>query len=500
MGVDQVGADFSSGLLDAQEHGTWKMRGKSRICRLTGKIWGKEIAMAGKIAHAAERKGFELALNGVMKRAQGKRNEGYVEVINAVEKVLGDGWPPSAYESLRDAFGSDGKWSQYFDRLLERADLQYLKGLVMAFGFEGGFTGFRQTRRNAEKYGCGIPWIILFDPTSACNLHCTGCWASEYSRTLNLSFEEMDRLVTEGKELGIHAYIMTGGEPMVRKKDIVRLAEKHSDCGFMLFTNGTLVDQDFCDDMKRCRNIVLSMSIEGNRDATDLRRGDGTFDKVMAAMDLLRENGLVYGTSICYTRANCEAVTSDEFLDFLIDKGVSFSWYFHFMPIGMDTGMELVPTVEQREYMYHRIREIRGFEGGKPIFCMDFQNDGEFVSGCIAGGKYYCHINPNGDVEPCVFIHYSGANIHDKPLLECLQQPLFKAYQEGQPFNENLLQPCPMLENPEKLKEMVIRTGAKSTDMMEPESCDHLCTKCSHYAEEWGERAEKLWKASHPGI
>ena len=140
---------------------------------------GKELAMTGKIAHVAERKGFELALNGVMKRAQGNRNEGYVEVINAIEKVLGDGWPPQAYENLRTAFGSDGKWSQYFDRLLERADLQYLKGLVMAFGFEGGFTGFRQTRRNAEKYGCGIPWIILFDPTSACNLHCTGCWASE---------------------------------------------------------------------------------------------------------------------------------------------------------------------------------------------------------------------------------------------------------------------------------------------------------------------------------
>ena len=127
---------------------------------------GKELAMTGKIAHVAERKGFELALNGVMKRAQGNRNEGYVEVINAIEKVLGDGWPPQAYENLRTAFGSDGKWSQYFDRLLERADLQYLKGLVMAFGFEGGFTGFRQTRRNAEKYGCGIPWIILFDPTS----------------------------------------------------------------------------------------------------------------------------------------------------------------------------------------------------------------------------------------------------------------------------------------------------------------------------------------------
>ena len=286
-------------------------------------------------------------------------------------------------------------------------------------------------------------------------------WASEYSHQLNLSWEDMDRIVTEGKELGIHAYVMTGGEPMVRKRDIVRLARKHSDCGFMLFTNGTLVDQQFCDDMRSCKNIVLSMSIEGDEQATDARRGAGTFRKVMDAMDLLRSNGLAYGTSICYTRANCEAVTGDEFLDFLIDKGVAFSWYFHFMPVGMDTTMELVPTVEQRKYMYHRIREIRGFEGGKPIFCMDFQNDGEFVSGCIAGGKYYCHINPNGDVEPCVFIHYSGANIHDMPLLDCLKQPLFRAYQEAQPFNRNLLQPCPMLENPQMLRKMVEEPGGE---------------------------------------
>ena len=88
----------------------------------------------------------------------------------------------------------------------------------------------------------------------------------------------------------------------------------------------------------------------------------------------------------------------------------------------------LMPTAEQREYIYHRIREVRAKEGGKEIFVMDFQNDGEFVGGCIAGGRNYCHINPKGDVEPCVFIHYSGANIREKSLLECLKQPLFMAY------------------------------------------------------------------------
>lgn len=453
--------------------------------------------MANKIAHAAERVAFEKVLDTVGKKAVKDRD--YVKVIDAVQKINGDTWPEDGYERLRQTFSKGGKWAGFFDNLLDNVDLDYLKGLIMAFGFEAGFTGYKETRKNAKKYGVSIPWVILFDPTSACNLHCTGCWASEYSHQLNLSYEDMDKIVTEGKELGIHGYVMTGGEPTVRKNDIFKLAEKHKDCGFMLFTNGTLIDQAFCDEMKKTKNIVLSMSIEGYEDTTDARRGKGTFQKVMNAMDLLRKNGLVYGTSICYTRANCEAVTSDEFLDFLISKGVTFSWYFHFMPVGMDSTPELMPTPEQREYMYHRIREVRGYEGGKPIFTMDFQNDGEWVSGCIAGGKDYCHINPNGDMEPCVFIHYSNANIHDKSLLECLEQPLFKAYQANQPFNKNLLRPCPMLENPQFLRQMVKDTGAHSTDMTEPESAEHLTSKCDEYAKDWAPVAEKLWASDHPG-
>ena len=390
-------------------------------------------------------------------------------------------------------------YHDYVLHIVKDYDPGVLKSFFVNFLLNASIVGWKRQDEVRDKYNCNVPWTILLDPTSACNLHCTGCWASEYGHQLNLSYEDMDRIVTEGKELGIHGYVMTGGEPTVRKNDVFRLAQKHKDCAFMLFTNGTLVDQDFCDEMKKSRNIVLSMSIEGYEDTTDARRGSGTFRKVMDAMDLLHKNGLVYGTSICYTRENCEAVTSDEFLDFLISKGVAFTWYFHFMPVGMDSSMELVPTPEQREYMYHRVREIRGYEGGKPIFAMDFQNDGEWVSGCIAGGKNYCHINPNGDVEPCVFIHYSGANIHEKSLLECLEQPLFKLYQKNQPFNENLLQPCPFLENPEKLQAMVKAAGAKSTDLTAPETAEHLCGKCENYAKEWAPVADRLWKSNHPG-
>ena len=141
-----------------------------------------------------------------------------------------------------------------------------------------------------------------------------------------------------------------------------------------------------------------------------------------------------------------------------------------------------------------RIREIRAMKGGKPIFAFDFQNDGEYVGGCIAGGRNYCHINPNGDVEPCVFIHYSGANIKEVDLLTALKQPLFMAYRENQPFNCNHLKPCPMLENPEILQHMVHETKAHSTDLQSPESVEHLCGKCAEYAKKWDVRAQELWQ------
>ena len=116
--------------------------------------------------------------------------------------------------------------------------------------------------------------------------------------------------------------------------------------------------------------------------------------------------------------------------------------------------------------------------------------------GCIAGGRRYLHINANGDMDPCVFIHYSDSNIREKTLLEGLQSPMMMAYHDGQPFNENMLQPCPMLENPDKLRAMVEKTGAHSTDLQSPESADHLCSKCDAYARCWQPEAEALWEES----
>ena len=416
-----------------------------------------------------------------------------LKLMEWVDRLAAEG--PDSFQPQREAFRyvlehPDNNMYKLIMDIFQNVDNDVLKAVFENFFLNANLIGWPRQEEMRKKYGCNIPWAILLDPTSACHLHCTGCWAAEYGNKLNLTFDEIDGIIRQGKELGVYMYIYTGGEPLVRKKDLIALCEKHSDCQFLAFTNATLIDDAFADDMLRVRNFMPAISLEGFESATDGRRGDGVYRKVVRAMSILREKRLPFGISACYTSQNLDSISSEAFIDQLTAWGAKFIWYFHYMPVGNDAAPVLLPSPEQRTAMYRRVREIRRT---KPIFAMDFQNDGEYVGGCIAGGRRYLHINANGDADPCVFIHYSDSNIREKTLLECLQGPMFMAYHDGQPFDENHLRPCPMLENPHLLREMVRRTGAHSTDMQSPESVDHLCDKCVSYAQCWSPQADKLW-------
>ena len=432
--------------------------------------------------------GVNRALNYLKKNPE----ENIPKLMNMVNKFAPADLFPAQRAAFDKAIEEKNNWYQLIMKVYQ-LDEGVRDTFFQNFMVNANLQGWPKQEATREKYGCNVPWAILLDPTSACNLHCTGCWAAEYGNKLNLSFDEIDDIIRQGKEMGVYMYIYTGGEPLVRKHDIIKLCEKHSDCEFLSFTNATLIDEAFADEMLRVKNFVPAISLEGFEDANDSRRGEGVYEKVMNAMRILKEKKLPFGISACYTSRNFDDISSEAFLDNIIDMGALFIWYFHYMPVGKDAVPELMVTPEQRVEMYNRIRKFRET---KAIFSMDFQNDAEYVGGCIAGGRRYLHINANGDVDPCVFIHYSNCNIRQNTLLECLQSPLFMAYHDGQPFNENMLRPCPMLENPEILPEMVKRTGAHSTDLQQQETPEELTAKTAAYAKNWTPTAEKLWTCS----
>lgn len=443
-----------------------------------------------KLVHAVSSVVIDKALNYVGKDL----SKNLLKVANIAKKLVGDTFPAKAYDGMVNlATDEDNTYHKFAVRMLEEVDKNILKKSLLAFGLHGAIYGTKKVRKLRDELNCNVPFLLLFDPTSSCNLKCKGCWSAEYDRKLNLTLDEMRSIVTQGKAMGTHLYLMTGGEPLVRKADILTLARENQDCMFLAFTNATLVDEKFAKEMREVGNLTLAISIEGDVATTDARRGNGVYQKARKAMELLKKEKCMFGISVCYTRQNMDAVTSDAFFDEMIDSGVRFGMYFHYMPVGTGADTEMMLTPSQREEIYHRIRNARKSKGGKPMFLMDFQNDGEFVGGCIAGGRNYFHINSAGDMEPCVFVHYSDSNIREKTLLEALQSPLFMSYYHNQPFNDNHLRPCPMLENPSRLRELIKETGAKSTDMIAQESVDTLCDKCEDYAKNWKATAEKLW-------
>ena len=441
---------------------------------------------------------IEILLKSIKKQPE----KNITKLINIAQKLMGKEFPQKNYDKFRRAINDESNvWHKFAISLLNEVDLDTLKKMLMALGIGAGVRGTKAVRENREKYKCNIPFLMLFDPTSACNKKCKGCWSAEYGHLSNLTMPQMRSIISQGKALGTHVYMLTGGEPLIKKNEIFTLCRENPDCAFLAYTNATLIDEAFCLEMKSVGNLSLALSIEGTKQSNDSRRGDGSYDTTMAAFDLLKKHRLFYGMSICYTSENIPYVTSDEFIDEMLEKGVRFGFYFNYMPVGHAGDAALIPTPEDRAFMYKWLRKVRDGHQGKPMFFMDFQNDAEYVGGCIAGGRNYFHINSNGDMEPCVFVHYSDSNIKDKTILEALQSPLFMAYYRNQPFNDNHLRPCPLLENPEILRKIVKQTGASSTDLIEKEDVDTLCSKCDGFACKWEPVANELWANNpHPKI
>ena len=435
-----------------------------------------------------------LAVKHALKMLREPPEQSIPQLIDWAKKFDKDGVLSSQINGV-EAVLDDPNWSRYIKSLWTDIDEGVRMKIFENFIVNSALIGMPRQQKVKDEHGCSVPWAILMDPTSACNLHCTGCWAAEYGNRLNLTYEEMDDIVNQANAMGTYMFLFTGGEPLVRKKDVIRLCEEHGDCVFSAFTNGTLIDEEFAREMLRVKNFVPAISVEGFEEATDDRRGRGTYAAVVRAMEILKRHKLPFGISCCYTSRNADVIGSEEYFDQMVDWGAKFAWFFTYMPVGKNAVPELMVSADQRAFMYRRIREFRHT---KPIFTMDFWNDGEFVGGCIAGARSYLHINAAGDIEPCAFIHYADSNIREKTLLEAYKSPLFMAYHKNQPFNCNHLRPCPLLDNPDALKRMVHESGARSTDVEAPEDVDVLTDKCREKAEKWAVKAGELWQESHP--
>ena len=302
--------------------------------------------------------------------------------------------------------------------------------------------------RYCGKYGAAPPFLLVISPSMKCDLNCFGCYSWEYDKSKELTREEVSDVIRQAKEeMGIYFITITGGEPTIWPH-LFDVLEEHDDVFFQIYTHGMNIDDAMAKKMADLGNVHPAISIEGGPHETNERRGKGAYDKILASMDRLSREGVMFGFSVTHTTRNHHAVTSEEFIDELITHGPSFGWYFQYIPTGKNPDPSLIPSAEQRA---ERFLAIEKFRSTRPILVYDFWGDGEATEGCLAWGRKYLHVTATGMVEPCVFIHMAKDNIREKSLVEIVNSPCFTEARSLQPFNEDHRRPCCIIDNTEVL-------------------------------------------------
>lgn len=304
-------------------------------------------------------------------------------------------------------------------------------------------------RRRSAKNGRHIPPFLIASITSRCNLNCAGCYAranhacSDEEPVAQLTADQWDRIFSEASDLGISFILLAGGEPMVRP-DVIKKAAEHKDILFPIFTNGTMLSPSYAELLKKHRNLVPVISIEGGQEKTDARRGEGVYSRVTKAMDLLKESSLIFGASVTVTRENVREVCSEEFLKSLHEAGCRAVIFVEYVP-AQEGSEELVPTDDDRAFLDGRINQIRA--QSSDLLLLSFPGDENTSEGCLAAGRGFFHINSRGGAEPCPFSPYSDMNVTETSLAKALDSELFRALQEGEILKAQHSGGCVLYEN-----------------------------------------------------
>ncbi len=335
-----------------------------------------------------------------------------------------------------------------------RATLKDPKESLFMASFAKSSKKASDIRVKYKEEGLHVPPFLIASITSNCNLHCAGCYSRQNEATKDcapvdqMSAEEWSKIFDEAKELGISFILLAGGEPLLRK-DVVKAASSYKEILFPIFTNGVFISDEYFKMFDDNRNLIPIMSIEGHKEATDARRGEGIYDKLISNMEKFKAQRQIFGNSITVTTENFDDVLSDEFVEMLGGYGCKAMIYVEYVPVS-DESKHLALSEEQEELLRNRIDELR--EKYEEMVFISFPGDEKSSGGCVAAGRGFFHINSHGGAEPCPFSPFSDTNVREASLKGAISSRLFKILQEDDILLDDHVGGCVLFEKKDKVQ------------------------------------------------
>ena len=325
----------------------------------------------------------------------------------------------------------------------------------------------RRIRTRALEGGVRVPPFLVLSVTSRCNLRCAGCFAGAVGTTAGqltarppLDLRDWHGVVEESASLGVMGFVIAGGEPFLLP-GIASLFQHFSDRLFLVFTNGTaLGDYDY-EVLRNCRNTAVVVSIEGDRELTDGRRGCGVFERALGCLGRLREAGVLTGFAVTIGSANIDYWSQERNIDALIVRSGPLAFFIEQIPIGVceaSVGM----TAEERSRLRETIIRYRNRKTGG-AYIVHSPADEEAFGGCVSAGRGFAHVNPVGDVTACPVSALATHNVRTSTLYQALASPLFTMIRDNGHLLETQGHPCALFANARNLESMAKCLGAYRT-------------------------------------
>jgi MoaA/NifB/PqqE/SkfB family radical SAM enzyme len=313
--------------------------------------------------------------------------------------------------------------------------------------------------RLARKQGLLVPMGLGLSPTMRCNLSCRGCYSRFHSKKEEMPIEAVDRTVREAREAGVFLFVVTGGEPYIRP-EMMEIYSRYRDVVFLTVTNGTLIDEYAAARIARAGNIVPMVSIEGDEEQTESRRGAGVYGKVLVCMDRLRAEGVLFGFSAVVTRLSSEVLSSDAFVSHMVGRGCSIGFYNDLIPVDPED-LEHLPSRDQRSDFRRRLPSLRRRYPILLVHLPDDEYDGTGRCSAVGGGAL--HINAQGFAEPCPFAHFALENLKFCSFHDVLRSPFLRAVREHPTALQHGEIGCALVNNCDILRQIAEQTGARPT-------------------------------------
>lgn len=313
----------------------------------------------------------------------------------------------------------------------------------------------RNVRANYLEKGIKIPPVLILGVTSKCNLSCGGCYAAATGSISNklssntLTLNNWKSIIEEANDLGVFGYIIAGGEPFM-VPDLLSICSTFKDRIFMIFTNGTAIKKIEFDRLKKLHNVVIMASIEGDKELTDYRRGEGVYERVINTIQNLQKNKIISGISITINKMNYEYWMEENIINHLMSKGIKFIFFLEYVPVNNDT--ELMLTSDERKAFRERVLEYRQT---KNLIILHSPGDEEFKGGCVSAGRSFAYVNPKGDLTPCPVSNIATHNLKTSSLKDGLMSPLFTYIRENDHLLETEDSPCALFSRPDEVNQIV---------------------------------------------